>query len=138
MVLRSLSYIPTNACTSAAAPGHVPLSCSPVTSPSAAAPRSRPPQLLLPGHVPFSCCSPVTSPSAAAPRSRPPQLLLPGHVPLSCCSPVTSPSAAAPRSRPPQLLHRFSPRLGLPNVLKHSSWSSRFGDCIAKYKFARH
>ena len=78
--------------------------CSPIASTSAAAPQSRPPQLLLPNRFRLSCCSPIASASAAAPQSRLPQLLLPNRVRLSCCSPIASASAAAPQSLPPQLL----------------------------------
>ena len=60
---------------------------------TAAAPRLRPLQLLLPVCVCFSCCSPIAS-TLTAPRLHPLRLLLPSYVRFNCCSPT---STAAPR-----------------------------------------
>ena len=75
-----------------------------IISTSAAAPRLRPLQLLLPDCICFSCCSLIVSASAVAPRLCPLQLLLPDCVPFSCCSLIASASAVAPRLCPLQLL----------------------------------
>ena len=112
--------------------------CSLIASASAAAPRLRPFQLLLATCVCFSCCSPLASASAAAPDC----------VRFGCCSPIASASTTAPRLRPLQLLlarlrplrlllpdcmHPLAAPAGFqpipapgPNVLEHSSRSSRF------------
>ena len=71
--------------------------CSPIGSPSAAAPQLGHLRLLLPDWVTFDCCSPIGSPSAAAPRLGHLRLLLPDWVTFGCCSPIGSPSTAAPR-----------------------------------------
>ena len=102
--------------------------CSPLASASN--------QLLLPG--------PIASASTAAPRLLP----LPAAAPRLCLLqlllharrlhllqlllPITSASAAAPRLRPlrlllPDCMHPFAAPVGFqPDVLKHSSRSSRF------------
>ena len=120
--------------------------CSPFASASAAAPRLRPLQLLLPDCIRFSCCSPIASASAAARCLCSLQLLLPNCVCFSC-SLITSASTAAPQLRPLRLLlpdcvlfdccspiasacspscsGRFQP-MPEPNVLEHSSQRSRF------------
>ena len=95
--------------------------CSPIAYASAAAPRLRTLQLLLPDCVRFSCCSPIASirfKLHAVPRFRPLQLLPTDCIPSAVarhlrslqllfpdfnCSPIASASAAAPRLRPLQL-----------------------------------
>ena len=72
--------------------------------------------LLLPVCIRFSCCSPLVSASAAALNC----------IRFNCCSPIVSDSTAAPRLRPllpASCSGRFHP---MPNVLQHSSQSSRF------------
>ena len=99
--------------------------CSPFTFASAAARRLRPLQLLL-----------LIASVSTAPRLRPLQLLLPDCVCFNCCSPIASDSTAAPQLRLLRLLlpascsERLQP---MPNVLEHSSQSSRF----SKLKYAQ-
>ena len=108
--------------------------CFPFASASAAGPRLRPLQLLLPDCICFTCwrqlqlllpagpirdcvplnCSPIASTSAAAPRLCSLQLLLPDCIRFNCCSPIASASTTAPRLHPSC---SFQP---MPNVLKHS------------------
>ena len=94
--------------------------CSPFVSASAAVPRLRLPPLPLAICVRFSCCSPIVSTSAAAPRLRPLQLLFPDCIHFDCCSPITSACS-------PSCSGRFWPMSAwVPNILEHSSQSSRF------------
>ena len=84
---------------------------SPIASASAAARRSRPLQLLLPGPIATSASTAaprLPPPPAAAPRLRPLQLLLAAFI-ISCCS----------RSRPLRLL--------LPNCVCFNCCST---DCV--------
>ena len=83
--------------------------CSPLASASSLQ--------LLPDCIRFGCCSAIAIASTAAPRLCPLQLLLPDHVRFDCCS---LPSACSPSCS-----GRFQPMPG-PNVLEHSSQSSRF------------
>ena len=81
--------------------------------------------------VHFNCYSLIASASATAPRSRLPQLLLPDCIHFRCCSlidHVHSISGCAHFSYcSPQLCPHASPDiLEVPNILEHSSLSSRF------------
>ena len=80
--------------------------CSLIASASAAAPCFRLLQL-------------IASASAAARRLRPLRLLLPDCVCFDCCFPIASALTAAPRLDPLVVQP-------MPNVLEHSSRSSRF------------
>ena len=110
-------------------------------SASTATPRLHPLQLLLPDCVRFSCCSPIASASAGAPRLhrsastaaphlRPLQLLLPDCVHFSCCSPIASASAATFFRVTKSSVRAWERGYG-PNILEHSSWSSR----LNKWKY---
>ena len=91
---------------------------------SAAAPHLRPLSAALPNCARFSCCCTVAAcvRFSCCSRSRPLRLLLPDCVRFDCCSPIacTYPLAA--------------PAGFQPNVLEHSSRSSRFST-IAKLKY---
>ena len=71
-------------------------------------------------------CSLIVCASAAAPRLRLLQLLLPDCVRFNCCSPIASDSTAAPRLLRLLLPASCSGRFQRSNVLEHSSQSSRF------------
>ena len=104
--------------------------CSPTASASAAAPRLRLLQLLLPDCVCFSCCWPIASThfnwcsqfvsaSSAARHLCLLQLLLPDCVHFMInCSTIASASAVAPRLRLPQLQLLLRLHLQLPDCVR--------------------
>ena len=123
--------------------------CSPIASASAAAPRLRPLQLLLPTQLHRSVStaaaalsSRLASASAAARRLRPLQLhaafncqLLPDCVCFGCCSPMVSASTLPPDvvrfvcCSPIATASAAAPRLRPLRLLLPASCSGRFHPC---------